>query len=174
MSTHLLNSTVCLKEHTGNHSTWWERSTRPQTPRQAPQFEILGTLFYALHSFSNIFNTSLPGRSVSFWRKSRQEIYYLTLLRTGGSGSLNTRTPGYRKPGSQRLDHLQGKNSLLLLLLLSRFSCVRLCATPETVAHQAPPSLGFSRQVHWSGLPFPSPMHQSETWKWSRLVVSDS
>ena len=46
---------------------------------------------------------------------------------------------------------------LLLLLLLSRFSRVRLCATPETAAHQAPPSLGFSRQDHWSGLPFPSP-----------------
>ena len=36
----------------------------------------------------------------------------------------------------------------LLLLLLSRFSCVRLCATPETAAHQALPSLGFSRQEH--------------------------
>ena len=45
----------------------------------------------------------------------------------------------------------------LLLLLLSRFSRVRLRATPETAAHQAPPSLGFSRQEHWSGLPFPSP-----------------
>jgi len=31
-------------------------------------------------------------------------------------------------------------------LLLSRFSRVRLCATPQTAAHQAPPSLGFSRQ----------------------------
>ena len=40
-------------------------------------------------------------------------------------------------------------------------SC-RLCATPETAAHQAPPSPGFSRQEHWSGLPFPSPMHESE------------
>ena len=50
----------------------------------------------------------------------------------------------------------------LLLLLLSRFSRVRLCATPETAAHQAPPSLGFSKQEHWSGLPFPSPMHESE------------
>ena len=48
------------------------------------------------------------------------------------------------------------------LLQLSRFSCVRLCATPETAAHQAPPSLGFSRQEHWSGLPFPSPMQESE------------
>ena len=50
----------------------------------------------------------------------------------------------------------------LLLLLLSRFSRVRLCATPEMAAHQAPLSLGFSRQEHWSGLPFPSPMHESE------------
>ena len=50
----------------------------------------------------------------------------------------------------------------LLLLLLSRFSRVRLCATPETAAHQAPPSLGFSRQEHRSGLPFPSPMRESE------------
>ena len=44
-----------------------------------------------------------------------------------------------------------------VLLLLSHFSRVRLCATPEMAAHQAPLSLGFSRQEHWSGLPFPSP-----------------
>jgi len=50
-----------------------------------------------------------------------------------------------------------------LLLLLSRFSRVRLCATPYTIAHQAPPSLGFSRQEYWSGLPFPFPMHESES-----------
>ena len=51
---------------------------------------------------------------------------------------------------------------LLLLLLLSHFSRVRLCATPEMAAHQAPPSLGFSWQELWSGLPFPSPIHESE------------
>ena len=48
------------------------------------------------------------------------------------------------------------------MLLLSHFSRVLLCATPETATHQAPLSLGFSRQEHWSGLPFPSPMHESE------------
>ena len=63
--------------------------------------------------------------------------------------------------------HDFGKNqreceASMLLLLLSRFSCVRLCVTPETAAHQAPPSLGLSRQEHWSGLPSPSPMHESE------------
>ena len=46
-----------------------------------------------------------------------------------------------------------------------QFSCVRLCATP---------SLGFSRQEHWSGLPFPSPMHKSEKWKWSHSAMSNS
>ena len=51
---------------------------------------------------------------------------------------------------------------VLLPPLLSHISHVRLCTTPEMAAHQAPPSLRFSRQEHWSGLPFPSPMHESE------------
>ena len=42
----------------------------------------------------------------------------------------------------------------LLLLLLSHFSRVQLCATPWMAAHQAPPSLGFSRQEHWVGCHF--------------------
>ena len=64
--------------------------------------------------------------------------------------------------------------SVLLLLLLGRFSRVRLCATLQMAAHQAPPSLGFFRQEHWSGLPFPSPMHESEKSKGSHSVMSDS
>ena len=40
-------------------------------------------------------------------------------------------------------------------------SCLTL-ATPWNVACQVPLSMGFSRQEHWSGLPFPSPMHESE------------
>ena len=54
---------------------------------------------------------------------------------------------------------------LKVLLLLSRFSRVRLCATPETAAHQAPLSLGFSRQERWSGLPLPSPLKVLGGWK---------
>ena len=40
---------------------------------------------------------------------------------------------------------------------MKSLSRVRLFATPWTVAHQAPPSMGFSRQEYWSVLPFPSP-----------------
>ena len=47
----------------------------------------------------------------------------------------------------------------LMLLLLSPFSRVWLCATPLKAASQAPPSLGFSRQEYWSRLPFPSPWY---------------
>ena len=50
---------------------------------------------------------------------------------------------------------------LMLLLLLSRFSRIWLCATPEMAAHQAPPSLAFSSQEHWSvAISF------SNAWKW--------
>ena len=54
-------------------------------------------------------------------------------------------------------------------------SCPTLC-DPIDGSHQALPSLGFSRQEHWSGLPFPSPMHESEKWKLSHsscLTLSD-
>jgi len=55
-----------------------------------------------------------------------------------------------------------GHYSFLLVIGQKRkkvklLSHVRLFATPWTVAYQAPPSMGFSRQEYWSGLPFPSP-----------------
>ena len=46
-----------------------------------------------------------------------------------------------------------------LLLLLSCFSRVRLCATAWTAAYQAPLSMGFSRQEYWSRVPLPSPSY---------------
>ena len=41
--------------------------------------------------------------------------------------------------------------------IVKSLSCVRLFATPWTVACEAPSSMEFSRQEYWSGLPFPSP-----------------
>ena len=52
-------------------------------------------------------------------------------------------------------------------------SCPTLC-DPIDGSPPGSPSLGFSRQEHWSELPFPSPMHESEKWKWSHWVVSNS
>ena len=53
---------------------------------------------------------------------------------------------------------------------------VRLFATPWTVACQAPPSIGFSRQEYWGGLPFPSPedLPDPGTEPWSPALQADS
>ena len=64
-------------------------------------------------------------------------------------GKGQTRDPGYLVWNQQRLMQVKVK--------VKSLSHVRLFATPWTVAHQAPPSMGFSRQEYWSGLPFPSP-----------------
>ena len=58
------------------------------------------------------------------------------------------------------------------MVLLSRFSRVQLCATPQMAAHQASLSLGFSRKNIGVGCHFL--LHESEKWKWSRSVMSDS
>ena len=52
---------------------------------------------------------------------------------------------------------LQSPSAVILWLKVKSLSHVRLFVTPWTVAHQAPLSMGFSRQEYWSGLPFPSP-----------------
>ena len=83
-------------------------------------------------------------------------------------------TPQPRQSGCHQIRFFLGLGLRLLLLLPSLFSHVCPRATPQTAAHQAPPSLGFSRQEHWSGLPFPPPMHESEKWKWGLSVLSDS
>ena len=60
------------------------------------------------------------------------------------------------KPGLVRpSESLNGESqSPKIMLLLSRISRVQLCVTPQTAAHQAPLSLGFSKQEYWSGLPY--------------------
>ena len=55
----------------------------------------------------------------------------------------------------------RGKSEFVLTSVVLLGVCVSQAGTPRSEG-QAPPSLGFSRQEHWSGLPFPSPMHESE------------
>ena len=54
------------------------------------------------------------------------------------------------------------KDLNIRLLLLSRFSRVQLCETPWTAAYQAPPSMGYSRQEYWSGVPLPPNPSENE------------
>ena len=60
--------------------------------------------------------------------------------------------------------------------LLSHLSCVQLSATPCTAAHQAPLSMGFSRQEYYSGLPCPPPgdLPDPGIEPWSPTLQADS
>ena len=53
-------------------------------------------------------------------------------------------------------------------------SCVRLLATPWTAAYQAPPSMGFSRQEYWSGVPLPSPSNLPKVIQFGRNTAKNS
>ena len=83
--------------------------------------------------------------------------------------NLENRMEKMQESINKDLDELKNKHTetnntiieiknILLLLLLSHFSHVRPFATPWTAAYQAPPSMGFSRQEYWSGVPLPSPL----------------
>ena len=87
----------------------------------------------------------------------------------GYSSSVSLPT-GPRAPGGPGLWVCSFHSPLCPSVVVQALSRVWLFATPWTAARQAPPSPGFSRQEHWSGLPFPSPMHESEKWKWSRSI----
>ena len=50
-------------------------------------------------------------------------------------------------------------------------SCFQLLATPWTAAHQAPPSMGFSRQEYWSGVPLPSPKEKTSTVQTTQYIL---
>ena len=102
-----------------------------------------------LHCF-HIFSHPYAEPSLSAHSQSKYILgdwhYYWSWIKHGSVG---------KNPSPQRAVSFSLFKIKLLLLLLSRFSRVWLCATPKMAAHQAPLSLGFSRQEHRSGLPFP-------------------
>ena len=95
----------------------------------------------------------IPGSGRSPGEGNSTPLQYSCLENSTDQGSLVGYNPWGRKDSDMTNTFAFRKVSLLLLL--SHFTRVRLCATPQTAAHQASLSRGFSRQEHWSGLPFP-------------------
>ena len=94
--------------------------------------------------------------------------------------SWTEKTDGLQSIGSQSQTWLNQLSThaciCVYICMLSHFSCVQLSATPWAMDHQAPRSMGFSRQEYRSGLPFPSPVMKYEVSevKWNHSVMSDS
>ena len=106
-------------------------------------------------------------------RRGDARVWFQSPSRAGGSSlGQACREPKCddegRQPSQEReVNYVQGEKHVQTgtghrgiqgsTVIVKSLSRVRLFATPWTVANQAPPSMGFSRQEYWSGLPFPSP-----------------
>ena len=69
--------------------------------------------------------------------------------------------PGFLQARTLEWVAISSSNAWKWKVKVKSLSCVQLLATPWTAACQAPPSMGFSRQEYWSGVPLPSPRHSS-------------
>ena len=79
---------------------------------------------------------------------------------------IDSSPPGFPVPGIPQARTLEWvaisfSNAWKWKVKVKSLSCIQLLATPWTAAYQAPPSMGFSRQEYWSGVPLPSPIYHS-------------
>ena len=122
---------------------------------------------YSLDVFLSLFGTSLLFH-VQFYFKSAAAAAAAKSLQLcptlcdpiDGSPPAST-VPGILQARTLEWVDISFSNARKWKVKVKSLSCVQLLATPWTAAYQAPP-MGFSRQEYWSGLPFPSPMHESE------------
>ena len=92
-----------------------------------------------------------------------RDTWKFLLLRVMFSLKINSKQIFYSVKSNACVMPFNFNNKMLRVLCQKRkkvksLSCVQLFPTPWTIAYQAPPSMGFSRQEYWSGLPFPSPI----------------
>ena len=125
--------------------------------KQAICKEFSWHVFSFFHSLGCFHKTSFPFSKLDMFSYSPLSSKVLVFLHTATFKMDNQQGPTVQcmELCSMLCGSLHGRG-VWERMLLRRFACVRLCTTPETAAHQAPPSLGFSRQEHWSGLPLPS------------------
>ena len=139
-------STGLLAEcsHKWSQPTRWGRRTDSNQPQNHNNKSLLfqSTGFWSSLLYNNRYEKyHYITLGISGKKKCNRELSFTQSLKGQNEPLLDCGVRGYRK----------------LLLLLPHFSRVQLCVTPWTAAHQAPPSMGFSRQEYWNGVPSPSP-----------------
>ena len=163
----------CL-ENPGDGGAWWAATygvalSRTQLKRLSSSSSKSQSVLAPFLLSHNLYFPPGIGKGVT--HTSENQVTATGPSSTGSTHAFSFNTNNYKiyMPHRQKfcnshsyLYNLKKQDLLLLLLLLNHFSSVQLCVTPQMAAQQAPPSLGFSRQEHWSGLPFPSPVHESE------------
>ena len=99
--------------------------------------------------------TFLKPAWTSGYAKSLQS--YPTLCNPRDGSPPGSPVPGILQARTLEWVAISFSNAWKWKVKVESLSCVRLFATPWTAAYQAPPSMGFSRQEYWSGVPLPSP-----------------
>ena len=84
---------------------------------------------------------------------------HVRLCNSIDSSPLGSPVPGILQARTLEWVAIAFSNAWKWKVKVKSLSCVPLSATPWTAAHQVPPSMGFSRQEYWSGVPLPSPTH---------------
>ena len=102
----------------------------------------------------------LPGGAAAAAAKSRQSCP--TLCNHIDSSPPGSPIPGILQAKTLEWIAISFSSAWKWKVKVKLLSCVRLLATPWTAAHQAPPSMGFSRQEYWSGVPLPSPLLEEQ------------
>ena len=86
---------------------------------------------------------------------------YLTLCDPIDGSPPGSPVPGILQARTLEWVAISFSNAWKWKVKVKSLSRVRLCAIPWTAAYQAPPSMGFSREEYWSGVPLPSPMYSA-------------
>ena len=127
-----------------------------------PQPKYDCQLSFQLFNFMSVFLSSLTQKSLfnkyhavaAKWRQSCP-----TLCDPIDGSPPGSSIPGILQAGTLEWVAISFSNAWKWKVKVKLLSCVRLLVTPWTVAYQAPPSMGFSRQEYWSGVLLPSPIN---------------
>ena len=92
---------------------------------------------------------------------------FLTLCDRIDSSPSGSHVPGILQARTLEWVAISYSNAWKWKVKVKSLSCIRLLAIPWTAAYQAPPSMGFSRQKYWNGVPLPT------TFKWLHLTLSN-
>ena len=135
-----------------SHQSKWLSSKNPQTinarehvERREPSYTVGGNAIWCSHY----------GKHYAAAAKSLQSC--LTLCNPINGSPPGSPVPGILQARTLEWVAISFSNAWKWKVKVKSLSRVRLLVTPWTAAYQAPPSMGFSRQEYWSGVPLPSP-----------------
>ena len=171
--TPLLNSRTMILVTQWTPSPWqgWLESIRPwRFAMWTQKKEWLSLLFgTSPQSSLPLCRLNLPAAAAAAAAKSLQSCP--TLCDPIGGSPPGSPIPGILQARTLEWVAISFPNAWKWKVKVKSLSRVQLLATPWTAAYQAPPSMGFSRQEYWSGVPLPSPEH---AWGWSKYRKKQS